>query len=337
MKRAISLICCCLTVLLFASCSSDVTPQDESEYLAAVALQGGGKCYGFIDREGNYKIQPQFNFASSFDESGLASVGVDNGQQTEDSFWGYKWGYINANGEYVLKPIYDYASAFVDGVAYVKKDGEEFYINTKGERVFEGLEYEEARYFTDGMAAIKVNGLYGFINTKGEVVISPQFKDVGYFSEGKVKARRPDDKLIGFIDKAGNWVIEPKFSMVEVNGFNEGLVAASVPEANLAWGYYNEKGECVIECQYNQAYKFSEGLAAVSQGRYYGYIDEEGNWVIPPRFLNAGPFSNGLAGVSALPLENEGKGIGYINRQGEFEIERSAADWYQVYPFEEIQ
>lgn len=83
--------------------------------------RAGGKCYGFIDREGNYKIQPQFNFASSFDESGLASVGVDNGQQTEDSFWGYKWGYINANGEYVLKPIYDYASAFVDGVAYVKR------------------------------------------------------------------------------------------------------------------------------------------------------------------------------------------------------------------------
>ena len=337
MKRAISLICCCVTVFVFAACSSVEMTGHGEEYLAAVALQGGGKCYGFIDEEGNYKIEPQFNFASGFDENGLAFVGVKNGQETEDSFWGYKWGYINTKGEYEIEPIYDYASAFIDGVAYVKKDGEEYYINMRGERVFEDLEYEEARYFTDGMAAIKVNGLYGFIDTSGEIVISPQFKEVGYFSEGKVEVARPGENVYGFIDKAGNWVIEPKFSMVEVNGFNEGLVAASVPEANLAWGYYNEKGECVIECQYDQAYEFSEGLAAVARGMYYGYINKKGDWAIPPHFVTAGPFSNGLAGVSSLPIENEGAGIGYIDKQGKFKIKRSKIDWYKVCPFEKIQ
>ena len=81
----------------------------------------------------------------------------------------------------------------------------------------------------------------------------------------------------------------------------------------------------VIPAQFDQAFSFSEGLAAVETGfrveggrkaaGKFGFIDKSGRFVIPPRFEFAFGFSEGLARA----CENLGT-LGYIDRTGNFAI-----------------
>ena len=81
------------------------------------------------------------------------------------------------------------------------------------------------------------------------------------------------------------------------------------------WGYINKSGDWVIQNKYEEAYYFSEGLAAVKFFGNWGYIDRHGEWVIQPDYSDAKPFSEGLACVMKLNK------WGYINKKGEWHFE----------------
>jgi len=95
-----------------------------------------------------------------------------------------------------------------------------------------------------------------------------------------------------------HWVVEPQFSGADA--FSEGLAAAAVGDApNRLWGFINKSGGWVIEPQFAEMPgQFFEGLAIVRGDGGLGFIDQNGNWVVQPQFWNASPFSDGLASVS---------------------------------------
>jgi hypothetical protein len=80
------------------------------------------------------------------------------------------------------------------------------------------------------------------------------------------------------------------------------------------FGYVDMYGNEIIPLQYDWAYPFSEGLAAVSNGKKYGFIDKEGKVQIPFDYDIALCFREGLAVVG------RDKKIGYITREGEIAI-----------------
>lgn len=91
------------------------------------------------------------------------------------------------------------------------------------------------------------------------------------------------------------------------------------------WGYINIDGEWAIDPQFQQAWRFSEGLAAVSLDNEHGaYIDTGGQFVIGPEHGDYGRcwgeedcrFADGLA---AKP--NESGDWGYIDKSGAWAIE----------------
>ena len=47
------------------------------------------------------------------------------------------------------------------------------------------------------------------------------------------------------------------------------------------WGFADHSGRVVIPCQYDQAWKFSDGLARVNIRGNFGFIDVNGRAVIP--------------------------------------------------------
>lgn len=66
------------------------------------------------------------------------------------------------------------------------------------------------------------------------------------------------------------------------------------------WGYVDRAGAWVIDPDFADARRFSEGVAAVldHSTRQWGFIDREGRWTIRPRFASvAGGFSGGMAAV----------------------------------------
>ncbi len=85
------------------------------------------------------------------------------------------------------------------------------------------------------------------------------------------------------------------------------------------YGYIDTSGNIVISAQYDYAYSFSEGLAAVNRGGEqpvfspfrggkWGFIEKSGAVVIPFEYEGARSFSEGLA-----PVKKDGK-WGYIDQ-----------------------
>ncbi len=81
------------------------------------------------------------------------------------------------------------------------------------------------------------------------------------------------------------------------------------------WGFINKEGEWIISSKYEEAYHFSEGLAAVKFYGHWGYIDRNNAWVIQPKYQDAKPFKEGVACVM---LNNS---WGYINTEGSWHFE----------------
>lgn len=79
-------------------------------------------------------------------------------------------------------------------------------------------------------------------------------------------------------------------------------------------GFIDSKGKIIIDCVFDGASTFSEGLARIFVNGKVGFIDTGGNVVIAPQFENAFGFSNGYAVATVDGAK------GYINTSGEFTI-----------------
>lgn len=86
-------------------------------------------------------------------------------------------------------------------------------------------------------------------------------------------------------------------------------------EIDEKWGYINKKGKIVIKHQFDEADKFTEGLARVQIGLKSGFIDSTGKYVIEPIYTFAFSFSEGLAVVGKdmdsawFYIDNKGKTV----------------------------
>jgi hypothetical protein len=88
-------------------------------------------------------------------------------------------------------------------------------------------------------------------------------------------------------------------------------------------GFINPAGEFVIEPQFYDAGDFSEGLAGVlvrdedaPRGVSWGFVDPAGTIAIEPQFIYDGssPAPTFRRGLAAVWLAD---GLAYVNRQGE--------------------
>ncbi|MFO0175197.1 MAG: WG repeat-containing protein, partial [Aphanizomenon sp.] len=70
-----------------------------------------GNKWGYIDRTGQFIINPQFDEADIFSEE-LAAVKM-----------GEKWGYINQYGDLIIPLTFDFAKPFYEGMALVNIGG----------------------------------------------------------------------------------------------------------------------------------------------------------------------------------------------------------------------
>ncbi len=91
--------------------------------------------FGFFNKYGKIIIEGKFDFALSFYEGlaavcmGCKTVSVD---EEHSKMVGGKWGYINKEGKIVIPMKFEYARPFEYGRALVCINGEEKYINKKG-------------------------------------------------------------------------------------------------------------------------------------------------------------------------------------------------------------
>ena len=87
-------------------------------------------------------------------------------------------------------------------------------------------------------------------------------------------------------------------------------------EVDGKWGYINAEGDMVLEPQFDYAYGFKFGLAAVRIDNHWGFMGDDGKMKIEPRFFQVGAFT-----ADGLALAKTQDGVGYINRDGDIVID----------------
>lgn len=148
-----------------------------------------------IEETGSYIVQPRpisIDLFADFSE-GLFVTWDTNEPYSEEA----RLGYTDGSGQWVIPPMYKWANPFGEGLAFV------------------GLS--------------EFNGLGGFIDKKNKLILPYKYYAGGFyprFSEGLCSARDPDSKLEGYINRMGNWVIEPQFH--KAYDFRDGVAVVCI-------------------------------------------------------------------------------------------------------------
>jgi hypothetical protein len=230
------------------------------------------------------------------------------------------WGYIDTAGKEVVIASFVFAGDFHDGLAPVERREGQFagWIDRTGNVVLEAgkLGVVKGDEFASGRAmATAQNRLIGWLDTRGSWVIKPQFYTATRFSEDRAFVTTQDGKA-GFIDTSGKLVFATPPNL-DVGVFSEGL--AYVQQADGAHTYVKPDGSVAFtvgDAGDKPAFgPFEEGKAAFRSGGKWGFLDTSGAVVIPPTYTSVLPFSEGVAAVW-----NDRNKVGLVDATGKWVV-----------------
>lgn len=267
-------------------------------------------------------------------------------------------GFIDSIGNEVFTDIYDYIDTeFSDGRVFFRKGNVSGFLNSKGQIVFNThVDYGQ---FSEGLLNINYKRNFYYVNVNGKIVLNLKNLELPYgkeisciypFSCGLALVRLqnighkdidfgatdilfngnmyPDDWIYGFINKKGQWVIQPTIEEPTefVNGLcvitrndefqyidSTGKVISTLtyPNAidnsegfsvvyadNDSCFFINKYGQRLDNQYFRRAHAFHEGMAAVEINDKWGFIDTTGKVIIEPKYFLVNDFSEGLASVS---------------------------------------
>jgi hypothetical protein len=114
----------------------------------------------------------------------------------------------------------------------------------------------------------------------------------------------------GYIDRDWRAVVPPRFE--DASRFSEGLAGV---ELDGKYGFIDAGGRFVVTPAYDGVSDFARGFAAVRKAGKWGLIDKRGVLVVPASYDAIGSFSDGLAAVVTKGL------VGYIRPDNSIAIE----------------
>lgn len=306
-----------------------------------------GDQWGYINKNGEFKIQPQYDVAQDFQENGLAVVQVGN-----------QYGIINTKGEYVVQPKYEYITQFSEGRASVHNEEGVWVINEQGSvltsKPFDFIgtysqgraiyqesdsesgdvlygyldrdggilvpaEYQSATDFEDGVSVVQTKeGQYQLMARDTDILYKYPYDYVGQYGEGMLAFQEEGDPKYGFINKSGKVLIPPNFDSVQP--FSEGRAVISKVEDYLyTYGLIDQRGNIILEPTYPDVIQLGEKRIAIGKsineekpylGRLYAIADHDGKLLSDYRYQNVLPYDKKYA--SAHDDEN----TFFLNREG---------------------
>lgn len=254
-------------------------PEEKPGFLVPFAKNNGFDIlYGYMDQDQNIVIEPQFNRADPFYESGVALV-IDLNDMM---------GLINEKGEYLIEPEWEYLT-YSEGLilGYQSESNLSVVFDAKGKQLFQKEAY--IGEFNEGLAEIYGEG---YIDTTGELALSLNYDVTTPFVNGIAEVAQDYSGPSYYIDRQGNDMTEKVSSGLKMYR----------DETTSLYGFKNMQGDIVINAGYYEANPFFNGHAIVNaaseyyNGRY-GVIDTDGNWVIEPKYCGIMRMKNGIIAV----------------------------------------
>jgi hypothetical protein len=288
---------------------------------AARPDEDGTLKWGYIDKRGEWAVEPEYWLVGPFRTGGLAAV-VRPGSSTasadidttlgdwQGGFEGYPsrllaqfdLAYIDTAGRVIWET--PQATPLVADTGWLYPayiGGQVGYINASGMAI-PPMPSDGLPFFSEGLAPLSVDGKVGFIDETGAYVIQPAFAAARGFHEGLAAVSR--DGALEYIDPTGTTAIQLR-GMVDAGDFSEGLASFAVTQGETTkYGYLDKTGKVVIGPQFAWATPFSEGYAAAVLGEpgkedeyRWGYIDTSGAWVVEPKYAYASAVELGKGAV----------------------------------------
>lgn len=192
------------------------------------------------------------------------------------------YGYVDTSGAWVIPANYSSVEPFSGGLGLVKKGGEQYFINDRGERAFTTV-YSDMSPVSEGLIAVRNNETnynkqkYGYVNTKGQEVLPLTFDQVSNFKNGLAYVEQ--EPYYFFINTKGKTV--GPTSWQHVKHFSHGLAAV---KKDGKWGFMDTSGKVVIKPTYMHVANFNRlGVASVKIDGKWGLIDRKGTMLIAPK------------------------------------------------------
>lgn len=251
---------------------------------------------------------------------------------------GEHWGYVGQNGRTSMNFLYEEATPFSGNYAVVRIDGVYTLIDKKGywnavdkngldavtslvgtrlvgvkdgkygiySNTFNRLgseTYDNAYLGENGLIMVQKGEKWALLDSNLNMLTDYCFTDVAVNSRGLAfcgnYAVVADEAGYFLINRNGEACFEARFAGAK--GMEGGLFA--VQDASGKWGFADENGQIIVECKYEDAYSFSDRLAAVKYGGKWGYINKYGTLAIEWQYEQAYPFLEG----SALVVDGQGR------------------------------
>lgn len=271
-----------------------------------------------ITEDVRYEVSYNYSIITDYERSLQGFYTVKDG----DSYYVY-----NEKMSSVFSTRYDYASVYINGYLVARQNDTAFIVNSEGKRVAyldsavdfsTGLggeliacrsndvfgyynltgekvfgEYLFAGRFREGYAAVQTAQGWTIINSEGNIVIDKYFDDIKYgpsyesVADGRFFAK--EGEKYSLYDINGNKISSLEFDDCDIFINKDSYAAVCI---DGKWGFININGELVIECKFDAAHSFSNGLAFVQSGETGAFINTSGVTVIEGEFVDGEYFND---------------------------------------------
>ncbi|MCK9476019.1 MAG: WG repeat-containing protein [Candidatus Muirbacterium halophilum] len=254
-----------LSIMIFAH-SRVIVPD---QYFLKPFIENGK--FGFIDTFGNVHIKAQYIETGNF-VNGLCPVKKSDGS----------WIFIDKSNVQIWKDKkFRSAGNFSNGYAKVLPMQSNYWTFIDLDGNICGGEYIAAKDFKNGFCAVSENGNgWNFIDKDFKILFQKSYFHCGNFNDDIVLVFDEGDSCYKYLNNDGKTILSlPGFEYFGASQFIDGLACVNYKGK---WGFINKAGEFVINPQFEVAMPFFEGMAAVRYGGKWGYIKQNGDFHIMP-------------------------------------------------------
>lgn len=304
---------------------------------------------GYLDMEGNVKLEPTFDAGVSlpfWGEEGSMPLEFKRARGVAAICINGKWGVMNVSGEMVVKPNYQSVGFYNDRISCVVRsssDGEveKTYCNEydyagtliKANRVYEsywdggdGETWWGDGWFNEGVQVAKRDDYHGVLYDAHRNVVGYPYCGFRYASDNFLYFNDENYSKCYFTSRNAEvfWATVNSISITKVAG-DVIFALKSEGEGGLLLDLANRK---VLSDQYANVDAMSGGRAMVRGANdRYGYLDAEMNLVIPIEYRTAYSYKFGVAAVA------DDRGAYLIDADGQ----RVSAHYDKVTPMWEFE
>lgn len=233
-------------------------------------------------------VDKKYKYCKPFNETCAIAVRVSDGH--------VKYGLIDKKSNDILPPIFTRLDCVMDELFKFKINELYGLVTSKGDIIAQN-KYNGIGKFEDNLACVQViapsddryeqKKLYGYVDSSGNEILPPSYEFIGKRNNKYAVVMKNNLWGIFCVENHHLKIIpnaaflgpcKDNLCKINVGGIYD---KGSKKTTGGLWGYVSVDGQIVIEPTYEQAYRFSEGMAAVKLNGKWGFINSEGIFVVP--------------------------------------------------------